>query len=173
MNLERLEIAEKIAVIVGIPLGLISLLLAYLHLNSSIESVRQQINDSKSTRSMEVAFQYLTSDVMANAKKTINDNTNGGTDYSRMNSNADLRKSVLLILNFLDTVSSGIMNDVYDEKLVCSHLRLVVEKQVTVHIKGQTIDDVTKPNPSPYPETYFKSLVKIYDQWKNGEVCKI
>lgn len=168
-----LEKAEKIAIIIGIPLGLISLLIAYLQLSSSIEGVRQQISDSKSTRSMEAAFQYLTSDVIANAKKTINSNTNNGTDYSKANSDPDLKKSVLLILNFLDTISSGIENGIYDEKLVCSHLRRVVEKQVTVHIKGQVMDGIIKPNPSPYPETEFKSLVKIYDRWKNGEICKI
>lgn len=95
-----LEKAEKIAIIIGIPLGLISLLIAYLQLSSSIEGVRQQINDSKSTRSMEAAFQYLTSDVIANAKKTINSNTNNGTDYSKANSDPDLKKSVYLYLIF-------------------------------------------------------------------------
>ena len=168
-----LEKAEKLAIIIGIPLGLISLLIAYLQLSYSIEGVRQQINDSKSTRSMEIVFQYLTSDVIASAKNIINSNTNNGTDYSKANSNPELKRSILLILNFLNTISSGIENGVYDEKLVCSHLRRVVEKQVTVHIKGQVIDGVTKSNPSPYPETEFTSLVTIYDHWKNGKVCKI
>lgn len=49
---------------------------------------------------MEAAFQYLTSDVIANAKKTINSNTNNGTDYSKANSDPDLKKSVYLYLIF-------------------------------------------------------------------------
>ena len=122
---------------------------------------------------MDVALQYLISDVMANAKKTINDNTSNGTDYSKTNTNSDLKKSVLLILNFLETVSYGIENGVYDEKLICSHLRLVVEKQYTVHIEGKTMEGVKKANPSPFSKSTFKSLERIYERWKDGEVCKI
>lgn len=160
----RLEVAEKVSALVGVPLTVIGLVFGYVSLSLQIEEV-------KDARSIEVALQYLTSEVLAGAKTTINERTANGSDYSSMKTDKELRRAVELVLNYLETISMGVRNNIYNEKTVCSHLRRVVEKQVVVHIRGQSPDGVSHRNERPYSENDFKSLVHVYGRWKDGGIC--
>lgn len=159
-----LEKIEKFSALVGVPISIAAVFVAYLQLESA------KI-DARDSRTIQVVMDYLTSDVISKAKETINANTKEGSDYSQTPTNTKLQSSVRLILNYLETVSTGINNGVYDEKIACAHLRKVVEKQVTVHIKGQIVDGVTTANTKPFNENDYKSLVGVYNKWRDNSVC--
>jgi hypothetical protein len=165
------EQIERACVIAGAIFTLSAVVIAYWQLGEMKRAVDVQSSESKAARSVDVAFQYLTSDVLSRAKEAINKATKNGTDYSGISTNAEAEAGVRLILNYLETVASGINNRAYDESIVCHHLRRVVEKQVQVHIKGQTLTGVVKANPEPMAESEYRWLVHYYERWKSSTVC--
>lgn len=112
---------------------------------------------------------YVTDPSLQEAKRTINSKTSNGTDYSKAGDDAGLRQAILQILNYLETVASGLEHPkdgpAYLDEIVYNDLRDVIFKNVQVHILGQTPIGVTKGNPKTFPESEFRDLMKVYRRW--------
>jgi hypothetical protein len=75
------------------------------------------------------------------------------------------------VLNYLETVATGVNNRIYSDRLVCLSLKRVLMKQVEVHIRGQRPTGVLKSNPGPFAQTEFPGIVAVYDRWSKPESC--
>lgn len=181
----RWEKWSAIGSLIGASIALLSVGVSYSQLRSSIHSNEQQISSNEQqirslssqmkqagdSVSMQAVTGYLNSPELIDAKKMINARTQNGTDYSAVPQDPELYNAVQAVLNYLQTVSTGIKNGVYNDTIMCNSLKLVVQKQVEVHIKGQRPTGVVKSNPGPFSATEFSNLNEVYERWNKSQSC--
>lgn len=163
----NMDVAGKIAALVGVPIALIAILISYLDLRDSIAAVEAQMDQERAAISMQAASSYLNSPELQAAKKLINSRTANGTDYSGISKDDELYNSIVVVLNHLETTATGIDVGVYDDAVICRSLKQVIAKLVEVHIEGQRPTGVTKPNSEPFAASEFPNLVAAYSRWSS------
>ena len=159
-------------------LAIVAVIVTYLQLDASVSSnfeeirvLKAQIAQSKASVTMQAVSMYLHSPQLDEKKRIINAGTKNGSDYSAVSDDKELYNAVQGVLNYLETIATGIESDVYDDRIVCQSLKLVVQKQVEVHIHGQHRIGVDVPNPRPFSESEFGNLVKAYKRWNQAGGC--
>ena len=162
---------------IGVVVTFIGVVISYQQLNSSISSnekeitvLQQQLHQAKQTITAQAVDGYLSKPQLINAKKIINTKTNNGRDYSS-SSNPELESAILSVLNYLETLATGVTTGIYDDSILCKNLKRVVRKQVEVHILGQRPTGVEKTNSQPFSATEFTNLVGMNDRWSKTEGC--
>lgn len=165
---------EKIGVVLALP----GLIISYLQLDSEIEAnereisvLQQQLNQTKKVITAQAIDGYLSKPQLISAKEIINSRTRNGRDYSSIGSDPELENAVLAILNYLQTLATGVTTATYDDIILCKSLKRVVQKQVEVHILGQRPVGVDKANTQPFSKTEFGNLVAMNERWSQIQEC--
>lgn len=88
-----------------------------------------------------------------------------GTDYTKHDENLH---DVIGFLNYLDSLSIGIYQGVYNEQIVSDHMRSTIYKAVKVFIKGESgeVDGRSwKTNKPLLKPDGFPCLIRLYESW--------
>ena len=163
---------------IGVVATAIGVVVAWLQLSSSIDGNAQQIillktqlSQDKNFLSTQAAEGWSSKPQLIGAKKIINSNTRHGRDYSSVASSPELNGAVVQVLNYLETLATGIKTSTYNDSILCNHLKMVVQKNVEVHILGQRPTGVDITNPAPFASSEYKNLLDMYKRWSNFKPC--
>ena len=172
---------EKVGAVgsaVGAVAAIVALAIGYFQLQAAvganqlqISSLEAQLASSKTFATEQAIDGYLSKPQLIAAKDIINSMTKNGQDYSNVPEDGELNNAVIAVLNYLQTMATGIRNSSYDDLVMCRSLKRVVEKQVEVHIFGQRPTGVSITNPQPFSRSEFKPLVEMYQRWGALENC--
>lgn len=102
-------------------------------------------------RTLEAIQRYAFDPVLDAAIRRIRDASNEGEDYRRI----QVKKfDLVCVLNYLDTIATGIEQGLYIEDMVKDHMSPVFHKYVTEWIKSGIVG-----------ESGFRALVELHGGW--------
>jgi len=158
--------AQQITAAAGIATALATIALvivAQRELSQIPEQIRIQDERQRKWATVEACDAYVTDPVIYQASKNLWVASQNGTDYS--DKDAIDAHDVATLLNYLESLATGVEQGVYVEEIVRDHFEGIMTKAVLVFIQGKSSENWRASDPY-FPEEAVPGLMTLYMRWQ-------
>lgn len=131
-----------------------------------LRALNQQLIDNEKKeklRNTHNACQRIENDpTLMTSQENIFKKSMNGKDYTKLDDKDKF--DIVILLNYMDGLAAGVLNDIYDNDMVYKALHLDIGKAVCVFIKGESASG-WKADKSFFSQEQYSSLMKLYNQW--------
>lgn len=111
---------------------------------------------------IEACTRFVSDPIIHEASRRLWDASDGGTDYTLETVD---RHDVITVLNYLDSLATGIEQDIYIEEIVRAHYEHFVAKAVVALVRGESSEPHWKADTQFAPEEQIKNLIAVHNRW--------